>query len=121
MSAELKFDGGLLELAKAVFSAAWRELRYAWDRFRVWRSRRQKPPFDEPEAGKIVYPLLAGHVVRAISYRNLGSKNVLIAAMRRSSERDHSSTVDVFEQTGGTFRELWKSESIFFWTEKISK
>lgn len=114
MSTELKVDEGQLELAKAFFSAAWREIKYAWERLRVWRSRRQKPPFEEAEAAKIIYPLLAGHIVRAISYRNVGSKNVFIAAMRRSSERDHDASVHVLEQTGGTFRELWKSESMLF-------
>lgn len=48
----------------------------------------------------------------AISFRNISTDRTLIAALRRSSERDFDWRVFLLEQLGSTFQIVWRSQTL---------
>src|SRR5271154_5939883 len=108
-----KLDEYAPELAKSGISVLWNQLKFLWKGTRIWFLGLRKPPYEESRARQIAHAILAGHIVRAISYRNLDFPNILIAVIRRSSEQDYDATAHVLEQTGKTFRVLWQTARLF--------
>lgn len=107
--------GEVLTIAKTAFGALRRPFKAASRRARIWlfQMRTRQPPFAELKAKEIAYSVLAGDILRAISYRNVDSPHVFIAALRRSSEIDFDPTVYVLEQIGQTYKVIWKSDRLF--------
>jgi hypothetical protein len=105
----------VLTIAKTAFGALHRPLKAASRKARIWsfRLRTRKPPFEEAKATEIAYSVLAGDIMHAISYRNVDSPHVFIAALRRSSEMDFDPTVYVLEQIGQTYKVIWESDRLF--------
>jgi len=104
-----------LTIAKTVFSVLWKPLKTASRKARIWsfRLRTRQPPFAEVKAKEIAYSVLAGDILRAISYRNVDSPHVFIASIRRSSEIDFDPRVYVLEQIGETYKVIWKSDRLY--------
>jgi len=103
-----------LAIAKTVFGFLRKPLKAASRKLRIWwfGLHTRQAPFTEVKAKGIVYALLAGDVLRAISYRNADSPHVFIAALRRSSEMDLDPRVFVLEQIGETYKVIWKSDRL---------
>lgn len=106
--------GTVLSVAKVSVSFLSKPFKLGMQRLRVWafQLRSKKPPLPEDRAKEIAYSVLAGDVLRAISFRNLGSPHLFIASLRRSSERDFDLRAYVMEQAGKTFRVVWKSDPL---------
>jgi hypothetical protein len=81
---------------------------------RIFQFCTRKPPFDELRAKQIAFSVLAGDVVRAVSYRNIDSRRVFIACLRRSSEGDYDSMLYILEQIGDAFKIVCTSDRLFF-------
>ena len=107
--------GEVLTIAKTAFAALRRPLKAASRKARIWsfRLRTRQLPFAEAKAKEIAYSVLAGDILRAISYRNLDSPHVFIASLRRSSEVDFDPRVYVLEQIGETYKVIWKSDRLY--------
>src|SRR5216683_2252738 len=107
--------GEALTIAKAALAALRRPLKAASHKARIWsfRLRTRQLPFAEAKAKEIAYSVLAGDILRAISYRNLDSPHVFIASLRRSSEVDFDPRVYVLEQIGETYKVIWKSDRLY--------
>ncbi len=80
--------------------------------FLAFRIRNRKPALNESNARRIASSVLAGHIVKVISYRNIGSKHIFLTGVRCSSVDDHDYQVYVLEQFGNNYRVIWKSEPI---------
>jgi len=107
--------GEALTIAKTAFGVLRKPFNVASRRARIWlfRMNTRQPPFAEFKAKEIAYSVLAGDILRAISYRNIDSRHVFIAALRRSSEIDFDPAVYVLEQIGETYKVIWKSDRLF--------
>jgi len=107
--------GEILAIAKTAFGAFRGPFKAALRNARIWlfRMRTRQSPFAEQKAKEIAYSVLAGDILRAISYRNIDSPHVFIAALRRSSEIDFDPAVYVLEQIGETYKVVWKSDRLF--------
>ena len=113
MTLNLNLDEGCAELFKSLLAVISGWFRAAVRRFRIWRSLINKPPYPESKAKEIAYSVLAGYVMRAISFRNFDSERVLIAVTRRSSEQGFDSNAYLLEQIGSTFRVIWESNRVY--------
>lgn len=83
----------------------------------IFRIRNSKPPLNESRARQIAYSVLSGSIERAISYRNIDSKHLFIAVLRRGTEDeedDHDYRIYIIEQFGNTYRSIWNSEPLLF-------
>ena|ERR1700730_14546403 len=83
--------GEALTIAKTAFAALRKPLKAASRKARIWSFRllTKRSPFAEEKAKDIAYSVLAGDILRAISYRNVDSPHFFIASLHRSSEIDH--------------------------------
>lgn len=77
----------------------------------LFRLRDRKPPLNEPTAIGIAYFTLGGSISKAISYRNINTKQIFIACIRKESDEAFEYTVHILEKMGGAFIELWCSDS----------
>jgi hypothetical protein len=104
-----------LAIAKAALLALHKPFRVASQKARIWlfQFRTRKAPFDEARAKQMAYSVLAGDIMSATAYRNMGSSHVFIACLRRSSESDNDPMVYVLEQIGETFKTVWRSERLY--------
>jgi hypothetical protein len=107
--------GEVLAIAKTVFAALERPLKIVSRKARIWwfRLRTRQPPLTEVKARETAHSVLAGDILRAISYRNVDSSHVFIAVLRRSSEMDFDRRVYVLEQIGETYKVIWKSDRLY--------
>src|SRR5260370_14703166 len=108
--------GEVLTIAKTALGALRRPLKAASRKARIWsfRLRTRQLPFAEAKAKEIAYSVLAGDILRAISYRNLDSPHVFIASLRRSSEVDFDPRVYVLEQIGEPYKVIWRSDRLYY-------
>ncbi len=90
---------------------------WCWARVRLFRLRNRKSPITEVRAKQVATSVIGGEVSRAIPFRNISTKHVLIAALRRSSERDFDWRMFLLEQLGSTFQVVWKSEMLSSFTK----
>jgi hypothetical protein len=90
---------------------------WQWVRVCVFKFRNRKPPLTEAKANQVSTSVLGGDVPTAISFRNMNTKHILIAALRRSSEKDFDWKVFLLEQLGSTFQAVWKSEMLVSFTK----
>lgn len=107
--------GEALTIAKTAFAALRKPLKAASRKTHIgsFRLLTKRPPFAEVKAKEIAYSVLAGDILRAISYRNVDSPHVFIAALRRSSEIDYDLRAYVLEQIGQTYKVIWKSDHLY--------
>jgi hypothetical protein len=106
--------GELLTVAKAAVAVLSKPIKAGAQRARVWlfRVRTRECPLPEGKAKQIAHSVLAGDVLRGISFRNIDSPHVFVASLRRSSEKDFDLKVYVLEQIGESFRVVWKSDRL---------
>jgi hypothetical protein len=107
--------GEVLAIAKTVFGALQKPLQAAFRKAHIWlfRMRTRQAPLDELTAKQVAYSVLAGDILRSISYRNVDSPHIFLAVLRRTSEIDFDPTVYVLEQIGQTYKVVWKSDRLF--------
>jgi hypothetical protein len=107
--------GEALSIAKTVFGVLHKPLKAAGRKVHIWwfGVRSKRFPLDEAKAKGIAYSVLAGDILRVISYRNIDSPHIFIAVLRRSSEADFDPTVYVLKQIGQTYQVVWTSKRMF--------
>lgn len=103
-----------IQIIQTIFSPAAKLVKWAYHRLRIliFHFINRKPPLDESKARQIAHSILSGNIVQAIAYRNINSKHIFIAAIRRTSEDDYDSRIYILEQLGNTYMSIWNSEPI---------
>jgi hypothetical protein len=103
-----------ISIAKIAWEALRKPVESRARQVRVWlfHRRTKSPPFDEIRAKRIAFSVLAGDIIRAISFRNIDSPRVFVACVRRSSEGDCDHRVHVLEQIGDAFKPIWHSDRL---------
>lgn len=106
--------GSLIAIGKAVFSPLVNGAKWAWRRGQRARFRleERKPPFHKIDAIRAARSTLGGNIVAAVPFRNLGSKNIYIAAARRSSDEDYGVRIVILEQAGGAYITKWIGDEL---------
>ncbi len=94
-------------LAKA-WKWAWREIRHAHFR---WKDK--TPLLDEVDAVRAARSALGGSIIAAVPFRNLGSKAVYLAVLRKSSDEDFDVKAYVLERVGGAYVLRWVSDTLY--------
>jgi hypothetical protein len=79
----------------------------------VFRLRTLRRPFDEKQARQVAFQAVHGHVQSAIPYRNMGTKRIYIAVLRRTTTAGGDWTVRILEKVGRTYRQIWQSDPIY--------
>jgi len=104
----------ILKVLQVLYSPMQKGLSRLWRGFeiRVFKFRNKKSPLSGAEASQAATSLLGGDVPMAISFRNISTNRTLIAALRRSSERDFDWRVFLLEQLGSTFQIVWRSDML---------
>ena len=74
---------------------------------------RFRPVMTEQQAAAAAFLTLGGTIVRAVPYRNLGSRHVFIAVLRASSDTDISGRIHLLEEFAGNYREIFRSEELY--------
>jgi hypothetical protein len=108
----VKTGQSLYTMAQKPLSRFWQ-----WGRVRVFKLRNRKPPLNDAKAKQAATSVLGGDVPTAISFRNISTEHILIAALRRSSEKDFDWRVFLLEQLGSTFQIVWKSDMLCSFTK----
>lgn len=98
-----------LKLAAAPAANAW---KWTWRKIRHahFRWRDKSPLLDEVDAIRAARSALGGSIISVVPFRNLGSKNVYLAVLRKSSDEDFDVKAYVLEKVGGAYISRWMSD-----------
>lgn len=89
--------------------STWAKRRIDAIRIGRFRKRTIVPPLDESTARQVVYAACARPVEKVISYMNIDSRTIYIAAIYHSSDWNRAI---ILKQTGNSYTTVWKSEGI---------
>jgi|GEM_PF-2643222 len=104
----------LKELAEKMLKYLYRQARLAY-----FKLVNRKPPLNEAEASHIAHSVIAGGILSAKAYKNLGSKHIFIAGVRENSGENSDRRVFLLEQIGNTYMAIWFSDPLYSMQPKI--
>ncbi len=108
-----------LKLGQWLYSIVHKPLKKLWHGGKIifFRFRNRKSALTEAKAKQVATSILGGDVSTAIPFRNISTKHILMAVLRRSSKKDFDWRVFLLEQLGSTFQVVWKSEMLSSFTK----
>ena len=109
----------IVKTGQSLYSLIQKPLANLWHgaRVRVFKFRNRNSPLTSAKTKQVATSVLGGDVPAAISFRNISTEHVFIAALRRTSERDFDWRVFLLEQLGGTFQVVWRSDMLSSFTK----